>query len=516
MRTGDEGAYHDRLQTALLGRFDEVGNGITGPTNGIRGAPPALPELALGWMFQDTGLRGPEVAALTTVLIGPLLLVFLALLLRRISGSNRIALFLATLYTFVFLGALQRPINHSVTLPYTVAVLLCISLTLERKHLLWTIVSVLLLTLLPAIYFWSWTFLWAVAAILLFLTIVLPQGSERSCLFRKLLWSGGMVFVFALPLLVRTWVVQTTSPFFSEMALYRSGLYPTHAIESPERSMLLLLLSAAAGVLFWKRRKVTLLLPVSMVFGIFLAMHQNVLHGKDFMFSSHYYPYVCLSAVALCAWVLGNTHFSSIALFLRNGFRTLLLQWPEWLTVGITAVFLIAGMWDYRVAWSFIFTQPEHLHSQHLAPALQILSDGKRETVLTDPETALMVKAWTDDDVPFTPYVQHLLVSNAEFAARACMASLLSPQGPDVRAIAWHTVQYRGEHLLEDRVRELQPVCDALRKNPRAALRFYHVDLLLWNEAEHPEWRIDPLLFTVLQTGEGWSLWRLKEDLALH
>lgn len=502
LRTGDDGAYYDRIQTALLGRFDEVSNGITGP--GIQGVGSASVEFITGFLLQGTGLRGPEAGVLLMVLIAPLFFVFFSLFLRRLGVSARMSLLLTALYTVMVLGSLQRPVNLSFTLPYTALVLLVFADARSRGGMVRCLLAALLIGVLPGVYFWAWTFLWAACACVLLLQfIAFPRSGSNDVFLRRLVGMGTIAFLVALPLLFETWVMQVTSSVFSDVASYRSGLYPSHAIESPERAVLLLLLVIASLTIFIRRKDLreVLLVPVSLVISAFVVMHQNVIHGKDLMLSSHYYPFVCLAAVAMAATVLAHAPVR---------LRTALVKWPSTLVLIITSILLIAGFWDYRITWKLPFAKQSDLNMQYLAPALETLADGERQIILSDAKTSLLVAAWTDDNVVFTPYVQSLLVSDVDYIRRSCLSQLFNPTGPDARAIAWELTQFRGMHLLDAREAEVRDVCTALFANPRTALEAYSVDMLLWNEQSHPLWKIDPLLFEKKETGNGWSLWALR------
>ncbi len=505
MRLEDEGAYYDRIQTALLGRYDEVDNGITGP--GIRGVGSSLVELGTGFLLRGSGLHGPEAGVLLMVCIAPLFFVFFSLFLRRLGISAARSLVLTALLTVMVLAPLQRPVNLSFTFPFTAVVLLLFSKAVSDRHWIWIAVSAVTIAILPSIYFWAWTFLWAVIAVFYGLHFFcLPRSAEKNRQMYRMFVTGGIALLLTLPLLFKTWVLQVTNPAFADTASNRSGFYHTYSIESIPRSALLLFLVIAAFALFLRKKeqRATLLFPVSLIAGSFLALHQNLLHGKDLMFSSHYYPFICLSAIALSAWVLQyeKLKVSSVLSSLK--------QWPSFAVLGITSLLLVAGYYDYRLAWSLPFADSAHLVMQHLAPALRHLDDGQRHMILSDRRTSLMVKAWTDDDVVFTAYVQSLLVSDTEYIERSCLTQLLSPTGPDVHAIARELTQYRGLADLPRRVQEVTDVCDRLFTSPAQALRKYKVELLLWNERETPLWVMDPLLFEKQESGDGWSMWKVK------
>jgi hypothetical protein len=505
LRTWDEGAYYDRIQTALLGRFDEADNGITGP--GIHGVGSALVELGTGFALQETGLHGPEAGVLLMVCIAPLFFVFFSLFLRTFGVSSVLSLIVTSIYTLMMLGALQRPVNYSFTLPYTALTLLVFAIARTRKGFLLPLFAILLIGLLPGVYFWAWTFLWAGFAIALLLHCFLPKSGTKDRQTVRMVWMGAAAFLVALPLLFHTWVMQVTSPYFAETASFRSGLYLSHWVESPIRSVLLLLLLIAAVTLFVQKKdqRSTLLFPVSLIISAFVVMHQNLIHGKDLMFASHYYPFVCLAAVTMSAWVLTYD-----LPFDWKAKRVFVRRWSSLLILGITTVLVAAGFSDYRISWTLPFPSPSLLEFQHLAPAFTLLSDGNRQTILTDDKSALMVKAWTDDDVVFTPYVQSLLVSDADYIRRSCLSQSLSSVGIDVHSIAWELTQFRGIRFLPERETQVRAVCTPFLENYSAALGAYHVDLLLWNETLHPEWVIDPGIFEKIQSGNGWSLWSIR------
>lgn len=502
LRSGDEGAYYDRIQTALLGRWDEVSNGITGP--GIYGVGSAGVELVTGFLLQKTGLHGPEAGVLLMVTIAPLFFLFFALFLRTLGVSRWMSLGVTAVYTLMMLGSLQRPVALSFVLPYTALVLLLFSNAYTKGGWLRIALSAVTIGLLPAVYFWSWTFLWASLAIAFLLhEFFMSQAVQKMHQRWRMVGIGGAGFLLSLPILIRTWLMQVQSPAYSDVASYRSGLYPSYGIESWPRSALLLVLTISAIVLFIRRKnlRTSLLIPVALVIGIFIASHQNLIHGKDLMFASHYYPFLCLAAVSLAAVVLAH---ESLRL------RSLRHQWPSYAILGITSIFLVAGFSDYRITWALPLASEKHLDTQHLAPILQTLSDGKRQMILTDAHAALMIKAWTDDDVVFTPYVQSLLVTDEDYIRRSCLSELSAPAGPDISRIAWELTQYRGIHLLPQREAQVRSICTPFLANPRKALSDYAVELLLWDEEHRPDWKINTALFQKTEQGKGWSLWALK------
>ena len=502
IRVNDDGMYFAHIQSALLGRSDEVTNGILLTDPPIRGAGPALIEGVAGFLFGPTRLRGPQVSLLLTVLIAPLLIPLMSTFLRRIGLSRGIAIGATLLFTFVCLSPLQRPVHMSLSLPLSLFALVL----LERAYTKRTISSALaagaLFGVLPAVYFWTWTYLFAAGAALLTTHLFL---TPKSPIKKKQTIALCIVAVTALllsaPYFLHLLKLQMSNPFFAEVAL-RSNVVPSRIVESLPRSLLLTLLFVCAVIFSWRKKAESPppLFPLALVAAAFVVMHQNLVHGTDFMFSSHYYPYVVLSALVMAAWVLqkGFSFRPRFDALLKGGI------------LSIAGVFLIAGAWDYRVAWSLPFAHRTHLDLQHLRSSLKLLRNGTREVVLTDYASAQMIPSWTEDSVVFTPYVRHLLVSNTEFAERYCLSELPSPQGPDIAWITWEATQVQSRHLYPEREREFQAVCAALLEDPAAALQKYAVDYLLWNKRKRPEWVIDETLFSFVAEGEDWSLWKVK------
>ena len=62
-------------------------------------------------------------------------------------------------------------------------------------------------------------------------------------------------------------------------------------------------------------------------------------------------------------------------------------------------------------------------------------------------------------------------------------------------------------------VKSIEQRCPDIHKNPWPVLKAYHVDLVLWNEQRHPEWKISHREWTVVQKGDGWSLYQATSGL---
>ncbi len=498
----DDGYYQAHVRAALLGRFAEVTNGMTGGNPAARGAAPAFFEMVAGTVFASTGLKAPQVMMILTIFVTPLILLLLASLLLMLFGDRRIALFGSGLYTLVFLSTLQKPVNMSLSLPFTVLCLLLLAHVWKKQQALTVVLTGVLLGILPNTYFWSWTFVWAVTGWLIILTFFAPTMTDRRRRVLSLLAVLGIAFLVAAPFLKDLFLSASGNPIFGETAL-RSTLVHSRSVESIPRTIILTLLVLCSLLLVhranWKEQA---LFPLAALLGIFVCMYQNLIHGVILTFSSHYYPFVCLAALLMLLWCL-TPQAGMPALNQRKR----LLHYS---IIGLASIFLLAGLYDYRSAWDIIRGQYYVRDLQHLGPAVQLLDDGRRETVLTDRVSAHMVTTWTDDDVLFTAYVKHLVISNQEYAERYCLTEIFSPDGPDVRWLGSEVTEDQNPVTITEWEGKFAAICRPVRKNPKAFLQQYHVSLLLWNEKLRPEWKIDQKLFTKLKSGEGWSVWRFR------
>jgi len=497
----DEASYFARIQAAVHGRYDDVGNGYTGPVPPVGDSVPAKMELLMGASLGWTGLQSPEISLLFTALIAPLTLPLLAWLLRRLRVRKELALGLSVGFVIVFWSVINRQINHALSAPVLLLALHSLLMLLERPSVRSGLLAGVLLGITTGIYFWMWTYLWAVAAALLVLApFFLPRKQARSVAIFVLL-ALGVALLFALPALLSI-RDQSVLPHILDVEL-RNGIVRTHGVESVIRSVLVLLLGAASvGFLFKMPRaeRTAFLFPAACVLGIAVALHQNVIHGKDFMFSSHYYPYVGFSALLL----------SGVLLERLPSLKPVSKHAPELGMLAICAVLFGAALFDYGNVWRFHVWPAFNVDYQWLAPAVEKLNDGKRDTIFTDDNTGLWVLSWTDDSVLYTQYMQALHFTNEEYVERYCLSRLFDPKGPDLHWMARELVQYRSAHLIPERVERYKPLCDRMRANPKPMLEKYGVTRLLWNEKRHPDWDIDERLFQKTEQGEGWSLWNVR------
>lgn len=495
----DDGFYQARVRAALLWRFNEVRNGMTGGSEPARGISPALLETAAGVLFSWTSLKAPQVMLLLTVFVTPFILMLLAALLRTLFGGPLLALWGSGLYTLVFLGALQKPINMSLSLPLAVTALLLLAKLWDSPRPWKTLTVGLLLGVLPSTYFWGWTFVWAVTGWLLFLAICVPRLHRKRQRITALFGACVIGLLLASPAFLELLTAGHGSPHFAATAV-RSTVVYSRGIESVPRFVLSTALLVSALLLGRRHLAVgklhaTSLFALAAVLGMYTAMYQNFVHGVILTFSSHYYPYVCLAALIVGLWALAE------------GGHTVRRAPLRWAVVSLASVFLLAGLYDYRSAWNIVRGTYYVRDLQHLRPAVNALDDNFREIVLTDRSSAHMVTTWTDDDVIFTAYARHLLISDEEYAQRYCLTELFNPAGPDIDWLAHEVVERPSGEDYAQRREQFAAICDPIRASPGNYLKKYGVSKLLWNERLRPEWRIDQRRFARVQRGDGWSVW---------
>lgn len=488
----DDGHYHARVKSALLHRWEEVRNGVTGGESPAIGGPPAIVESIVGGAFSWTTLKAPQVLTLLTIFLTPSIVFLLCGLLRKSGMGEMWSLVGMVAYLLVFMGPLQKPVNMSLSLPITVTALLALAWVYKSPSALPVLLAGLLLGVLPAVYFWSWTFVWTTTAIFFLLHCAfVPRSKRKRAQTIALSALLVLTFLVSLPFLLDMLHASRSDPNFAATAL-RSTIVLTHAIESIPRTILLTVLLLSAILLVRRSRSTTQewLLPLAALLGIFMSMYQNVIHGVRFTFSSHYYPFVCLSALLIGIWACAHAKKGTL------GF----------LVIGLASVFLLAGLWDYRSVWDIVRGQYYVPNVQHLAPAVHTIDDGVRRTILTDKTSAHMVTTWTDDDVVYTAYIKHLLISDQEYAERYCLSEMFNPAGPDLAWLAREVVETGDPAEVERRRAQFAAICSPVRQNRPSFLKQYGVDLILWNERLHPEWHI-PSSYTLRSRGSGWSLW---------
>ncbi len=490
--TTDDGHYLARVKAALLGRTEEVRNGVTGGSPAADGSAPALVELIVGTAFSWTSLKAPQVMFLLTILLTPWVFLLLLNLLRSFVPWST-ALLGSILYVTVFLSALQKPVNMSLSLPISIATIFVLWKNWLKPRTWSTVLTGILLGILPQVYFWSWTYIWSLFGWLFVLHCAYtPASALKSKRTNALFISSVIAGIVSLPFIIDLVSSFSAGGIFTETA-FRSTIIHSRGVESIPRAILIAILVFCSILLARKTKRdiERWLLPLAAILGIATAMYQNLIHGIIFSFSSHFYPFVCLSALFVGVWAW------SIPSLPRARILT-----------GLASIFLIFGLWDFRSVWSVLAGNYYVRDIAHLRPAIEILDDGHRQTVLSDKVSSHMVTSWTDDDVVFTAYVKHMLVSNREYAERYCLSELFSPNGPDLEWLASEVVETKAKDLIAAKKTEWQEICAPVLKEPEKFLTKYNVKWLLWNERLHPEWK-NIRFFHEVQRGNGWSLWEL-------
>lgn len=503
----DDGHYHARVKAALLGRYGEVRNGVTGTLHTAQelsppaiGGPPALLELLVGVFFAWTRLHAPQVTMLLTIFLTPLIVTALASLLRALPLRREYALVGAFAYVIVFLGPLQKPVNMSLSLPLGILTMLLLLRAWQKPRLASALLAGIALGVQPAVYFWSWTSLWAMAGWLVLLHLFfVPAGAQKYRQTHALLLMWAVALLIASPSLLDLWLSSHGHPNFAETA-FRSTIIHSRGVESVPRFLLLTALLLGSIVLAHGMRRETQrwLFAVAVIAGMYSAMYQNFLHGLIFTFSSHYYPFVCLTALIVGLWAYAHAPRSYVQIGV----------------IGVASVFLLAGLWDYHTVWNAALRRSFVRDLQHLEPVLRTLDDGRRETVLTDKVSAHMITTWTDDDTVFTAYAKHLMISDREYAERYCLSEMFAGSGPDLHWLGSEVVETQDPARIAERARQFEIDCRLVSRDPRSYLWLYAVRWVLWNEKLRPDWTMDPRFITRVQQGDGWSLWRVRERMS--
>ncbi len=497
----DESLYLIRLQEGLLSPTADTTNGIWSAPFDTVGMQMAFMERVAGWLFGWTGMDATWVAFIITIVAAPTGILLLAALFRRCKLSPGLSILFAVLL-FIDLGLLRRYFNPSWSMPLMLAAVLLLWRTWDRPNIRDAIGAGILFGVLPGVYFWSWTYGWAMAGILGIYAIDCVREKEGIKRLQMIGLAGAVTVLTSLPFL---WRIYETShlPLFDESSL-RMGMMYSREFESLPRSFLIFLVTAGTYWVFRGKKDRVALAPVlSIVLAAFVVMHQQFLHGRIMSFSSHYYMTVCIAAAVAIAAFIGYKRIKLASII-----------------ATLAGLILFAGAWyDYQ-GWLTLLQMPSNkaMSYQHLASVIDHLNDGKRDVILTDTETANVIASTTDDDVVFTNYSKILVVSTMERAQRYCLANTLSP-GPintgfladydDEESLA---ARPQAAWLYDQHLRITQEACTWVRADLRQALMHFGVTKLLWNERERPEWVVDPEVFTLMEKGEGWSLYELRME----
>jgi hypothetical protein len=506
IRDKDYGNYESRLERALSGHPEEADNAITPVGSGIEGGQVAGMEVIVGTLFGWTGLRAPALAVGITPLFVFINVVLLFLLFRKLGFPERWALLGTALYVFILFHVIARVMHPGWSFVPAFAALLSFLHLWEKPTFLRGVLIGFLFALLPYLYFWHWTFVWATAGSALLIDIF-AQGKES--VVRKhpapLVVAAALAILLAIPFALKT--LETFSHPFAEQMTFRGGFLHTRMVESVPRSVLLLVQLGFFLSLFrtnadrWEYRAV-----LALLLGVFLALHQNILHGTLLMFSSHFEPHFTLVTLI----VAGHVLLRPTPLFRR------------FIIVGITALFLAGAAKDYLPGYKFFFPgafpQEAHLRDQHLAAPIVILSEnGTRDVVLTDSDTGRVITAFTDEAILYTTHMRFLLISDEEMAERYCLSEELFSMDPPRSHRALYMEYNAVLDSSEMRAKEKELVdaaCARVRADPEASLRQYGVTHVLWNFAIKERWNVTQHHFPlkVVAASESWALFELLPE----
>lgn len=494
----DSSHYVVRLEQGLVEPLSDTSNGIFSVPNAPGGLQPGGLEQIVGYLFSWTGWTATTVMVLLSTLFGATLVPLLQRLLVRTGLSDVKALGGSALYFFLFLGPIQRFVHSSWSLPLALLSLLLVWRFWDRPTVLRAICAGIIVGCLPHVYYWGWTFVWCTVGLLTLFSLFRSSSEKRARIIGLLcLW---MVAAFiAIPYFLH--IASMLGNSLANEVAERSSVVFSRGIESYPRSILTLLVALFALICFGRKSSKTreALIPVAaLCMTSFIVLHQQLLHGKVISFSTHYYPYICIAALLFGAALFAHRAWSLHRIF----------------SACLCVVFLGAAFVDYSMRYKIFMVDSDLFHYQHFSTVLPILEKNPRkEVILTDYLAGLPIAASTKHDVVFTEHARHLLISTREYAERYCLTDMFNPVTdpvwlPNMLHELSRLGTVRAEELRSERLGITTDACLDIRSNPKGFLKDYGVTLLLWDEKDHPEWKIDHSLFQLETQGQGWSLWR--------
>lgn len=492
LRDEDYANYFSRLQRSLSGYPFEASNGITSVSEHIPGLQIAGMEIAVGFLFQWTGLPAPVLGVLLSGAFGAVLFLLFFQFFRELKFSNEWSLGLVVAIFIAMFHGLTRVVQPGWTFVPAVASLVLFLRFLDRPRWTLLVVTAVLLGVLPYLYFWHWTFVYASVASIVCLFFLARRALPP---WSKMVLLGVLTLLIALPFCLHTWSLSSV-PFYPEIAIRASFLHQRFP-ESWPRSILLctqliVLLS------LWKSSKGErgYLLVSGLLIGIVLAMHQNILHNQVLMFASHYQPHFTIVTLVVGAWA---------CIHAMSPFR-------RWLIIAIAVLLFAASARDYAFAHAFFAPRYADFRYQHLHDVFpQFQDQPEKDVLLSDAVTSRVVTSFLPVGIVYTGHMRFLLMSDAEMAERYCLSIIAAPTIDSFRALY---IEYN--RILDSkamRLHEKQLVGDAcakVRHDPRAYLKKFHVTHILWNSELHPDWKFDTdrLHVKKVASGSGWMLWR--------
>lgn len=498
LRDKDYANYDSRLQRVLVGHPEEASNAITPIGSGIDGLQVAGVEQVIGVLFGWIPVDAPTLSVIVTGVLTPILFVLFYLLFVALCFSRRWSLGMTLMLFSVMFHGLTRVVHPGWSFVPTIAALLAFFSFARKPTIPLLILSAVLLGLLPYIYFWSWTFAWAVAGsfVLLSFFSVKENNLLSQAPVRSILLAAGVVLI-SVPFALQTTTL-ISHPLYPEIAI-RASFLTQRFPESPVRSVLLLTQLIALASLFRNyRMDWSYIAAFSFLLGITIAIHQNIIHERVLMFASHYYPHLLIATTVSGAWVLVRR----APLVARS------------IVAGIAFLFLAAGVYDYAFAHAFFIPRAQDFKDQHLTTAIVILKADGRQTVLTDAETGRVITSWTDDGIVYTTHARFLLISDQDLVERYCVSEIFHPAPPLTRVLdlEYNRILQSEEYQAYQR-HLITEACNRVKADPAAYLKKYGVTRVLWNRMERPQWLVDAAVLGLIEerSGEGWVLWKVKE-----
>lgn len=490
---GDESQYIMRIQESMHHPFQDVSNSIVTGEGAPRGLQMTLPEATVGTLFGWTGISAPVIAILLSILLAPLVMPLFALLAVRFGVKHRDALVGAVVFFFLLLGPLRRVVHQSWSLPYVLFVSIMLIDWFREQALRRSIALGVLLGLLPGIYFWAWTYLWAAFGLLALMLWLDAPTSDRVLRLKDILLAGIVALLVASPFLVLI-ALNTLDPYSADAGL-RSSLIQAREFESLTRSILFLVITIGAYFSLWKKKEYR---PLVLFIGaLFIVLHQQFIHGKVLSYWTHYYPYACALALLVLLIYWSDKPKKTIAV----------------LSSGLACVLILGGaLFDYFGRHAVFTTLPHYASVQHLSEAIDAINEEPgKQTVLADPVTSLLLGTYTTADLVYTPFLRHTLIPFSELAERYCLVQYMKGGQPDIRFLADDVRELsaagrEGVQKIFERDLDLtQKACNSVFADPSAALKKYHVTLVLWDEKNYGGWHL-PSSFIPLSRGAEWSL----------
>lgn len=478
-----------------------------------------LPAIIMALLGKFLGISARDVNMLAKFLFPAFLTIIVYLFFYSLIGRKDIALVMAAFVmlvqaTWIFLNpsawlpfllkgefrgtdynfiSYTRPINPQISSIFFFGYLLCLWKFLfkplsEKSEKIYGAASAVILGLSFYIYFFTFSFLSALNAMLFFWFLLLKNWRQ----LKKITFISIGALVIAIPYFLNVWEM-TKLPSYQQLS-QRTG-----SVESRQFVFSRVWWGVTAVfLLFYRGARETKALILAFLATAFLVTNQQVITGKTVPLLVHYHWYYIAP--------VGGAILIHLLFFYLE--KAVLLRISRAVMVLALALFFYAGILYQRV--SFAKQYDDFIYQQRYAPVLSWLDQNiKDESVIfTNEDLASLTPAYTRHNVYYSGLLTDSLVSEERIRHSVYVYFLLNGiTANSAKDFFYQNKNWIGGRIFSDHYR-MQNGCygcfpdsildgliseyrDFLNKDFLSEFQKYQVDYVVWDKEKNSEWRLD-------------------------